>query len=92
MYHLIIQPQKAIISSAPLIYNNLMYLAAYEHFSLPTQPSHVPSTRLDLLPTTQPSERPTRQNNSILSQAIDHDHKHIRANSSKNMPPTVELQ
>lgn len=40
----------------------------------------------------EPGAGSTGQVNSILCQAVDHNHKDISANSSKNMPPAMKLQ
>lgn len=55
--------------------------------------SHVSSGRLvfDTL-LAEPGERSTRQVNNILCQAVDHDHKDVGTNRSKDVPPAVKLQ
>lgn len=41
---------------------------------------------------TEPCERPARQVDDILRQAVHHDHEDICANGSEDVPPAVELQ
>lgn len=40
----------------------------------------------------EPCERPTRQVNEFLCQAVYHDHEDISADRGKDMPPAMKLQ